>query len=92
MLLQLGPAPITNQTAYNQYKSQSQQIWHYQAHTAETQYPNSLFRLLAAAVAAFPPPYLARKSSFTRSRKATGTCLPIDSSATTQYATQSECK
>jgi len=63
-----------------------------QAHTAETQYPNSLLRLLAAAVAAFPPPYLAIKSSFTRSRKATGTCLPIDSSATTQYATQSECK
>lgn len=47
-------------------------------------YPNSLFRLLAEAVAAFPAPYFLLNSSFTRSRKAIGSCLPADSTATTQ--------
>lgn len=49
-------------------------------------YPNSLFRLLATAVSAFPPPYLFLKSALTRSRKAIDICLPTDSLATTQYA------
>lgn len=49
-------------------------------------YPNSLLRLLAAAVAAFPPPYLLLKSSLTRTKKAIGICCPTDSTATTQYA------
>lgn len=50
-------------------------------------YPNSLFRLLGPAVEAFPPPYFFVKSSLIRSRKAIGSCLPADSTATTQYAT-----
>lgn len=49
-------------------------------------YPNSLFKLLATAVAAFPPPYFLVNSSLIRSRNAIGTCLPTDSTATTQYA------
>lgn len=49
-------------------------------------YPNSLFKLLATAVAAFPPPYLLVKSSLMRSRNAIGICLPTVSTATTQYA------
>lgn len=52
----------------------------------EKNYPNSLFRLLATAVAAFPPPYFLVKSSLIRSRNAIGSCLPTDSTATTQYA------
>lgn len=50
----------------------------------EKDYPNSLVRLLATAVVAFPPPYLLVKSSLIRSRKAMGTCRPTDSTATTQ--------
>lgn len=53
---------------------------------AEVNYPNSLLRLLATAVAALPPPYLLVKSSLILSRNAIGTCLPADSTATTQYA------
>lgn len=49
-------------------------------------YPNSLLRLLAAAVSALPPPYLFLKSAFKRSKKATETCFGADSFATTQYA------
>lgn len=50
----------------------------------KTEYPNSLFRPLAFAVAAFPPPYLLLKSSLMRSKKAIGSCLPTDSTATAQ--------
>jgi hypothetical protein len=49
-------------------------------------YPNSLLSPLAGVVAAFPPPYLDKKSSLMRSKKAMGTCRPTDSSATIQYA------
>ena len=55
---------------------------------AKWTYPNSRLRLFAAAVAAFPPPYLLVKSSLTLSRKAMGICRPTDSTATTQYAAQ----
>lgn len=48
-------------------------------------YPNSRLRLLAAAVAAFPP-YLLLNSSFTLSRKKMGISLSTDSTATTQNA------
>ena len=53
-------------------------------------YPNSRLRLLATAVAAFPPANRLLKSSLTLSRNAMGTCLPADSTATTQYAAESK--
>nr|ACJ85372.1 unknown [Medicago truncatula]AFK33807.1 unknown [Medicago truncatula] len=80
MFLQFWPATIKHQIT--NFPSTT----NHQPHTKhKTHYPNSLFKLLGAAVDAFPPPYFATKSSFTRSRKATGTCLPTVSSATTQY-------
>lgn len=61
------------------HKGQNLSIW-----KEKEKYPNSLFKLLRAAVAAFPPPYLLLKSSFTLSKNAIGSCLPADSTATTQ--------
>lgn len=80
VLLQFGPIIYTRESRYIS-RNKGTSLWN---EIKDNKYPNSLLRLLATAVAAFPPPYLLLKSSLTRSKKAMGICLPADSTATTQ--------
>ena len=83
MLLQFGPTILTKKIKQILRRNIGRSVMRVRN---GNNHPNSLFRPLATAVAAFPPPYLLLKSSLTRSKKAMGICLPADSTATTQQA------
>lgn len=84
VLLQFGPEDLDGSEAESRREGGEVVVRVGEGQKGAATYPNSRSRLLAAAVAAFPPPYLFTKSSLIRSRKAMGTCLPTDSTATTQ--------
>ena len=82
MLLQLWSKPYTTET-YILMQFKAEKYICFMQH-GKHKYPNSLFKLLGAAVAALPPPYLLVKSSLMSSRKAIAIWRPMDSTATTQ--------